>query len=486
MFVLNVRRGFAASCCGWLLVLAASPVFAERPTAPHLLPEKTLVYLRITDSRDLVTRFQETMIGRMTNDEQVRPLVSKLYGSAAELFGRIQDQVGLPLDKILAIPQGEICVALLAPDKGPPQFVALIEVGDQLRSAQRLLDRGVEEMEKNGTTKTTEAVGDTKLNIYDPPGNQPEAIVQFEKEGVIVIATSVDAAKQVLAFWNGQKTNKDGQEVVPLADNRKFTSIMNRCGGTKDERPQITFYVDPIELVRTIARGNAGMQTGMAFLPLLGLDGVQGVGGSMFLNAGEFDSIQHIHLLLDNPRSGVVKALALTAGDSTPEPFVPNDVLRYMTFHWEIPTTMHEVDRLLTTFQGEGALGRELKRRFSDPLGVDFEKDLLGAVEGRVSYFAWGRKACAVEQSDADAGDQIERRQRFPRHAGTDFRQVPGRGGKKIVRQHDLLPFQDAGRRESESGVRHPAARKPAARANGIAATRTVPRDSRRLLDRQR
>ena len=143
MFVRNLRRWVTASCCGWLLLLAASPVYAERPTAPHLLPEKTLVYLRITDTKDFVARFQETMIGRMTNDEQVRPLVSKLYGSAAELFGRVQDQVGLPLDKILAIPQGEICVALLAPDQGPPHCGAVIEVGDQLRSAQKLLDRGV-------------------------------------------------------------------------------------------------------------------------------------------------------------------------------------------------------------------------------------------------------------------------------------------------------------------------------------------------------
>lgn len=395
MFVRNLRRWVAENCLAWLSLLvlaAASPVRAERPTAPYLLPEKTLAYLRITDTRDFVARFNETMIGRMSNDEQVRPLVSKLYGSAAELFGRVQDQVGLPLEKILAIPQGEICIAVLAPDKGPPQIVALIEVGDQLRSAQKLLDRAAEEMEKNGTTKTTEAVGDTKLNIYDPPGNQPEAIVQFEKDGVIAIATSVDAAKQLLTFWSGQKPTKDGQEIASLADNRKFTSIMNRCGGTKDERPQITFYVDPIELVRTIARGNAGLQTGMAFLPMLGLDGVQGLGGSMFLNAGEFDSIQHIHLLLDNPRSGVVKALALTAGDSTPEPFVPNDVLTYMTFHWDVPTTYKEVDRLLATFQGEGALARLTKSRISEPLGLDFDKDLIGAMEGRFSYFSWVEK----------------------------------------------------------------------------------------------
>ena len=387
MFVRNLRRWVAENCLAWLSLLvlaAASPVRAERPTAPYLLPEKTLAYLRITDTRDFVARFNETMIGRMSNDEQVRPLVSKLYGSAAELFGRVQDQVGLPLEKILAIPQGEICIAVLAPDKGPPQIVALIEVGDQLRSAQKLLDRAAEEMEKNGTTKTTEAVGDTKLNIYDPPGNQPEAIVQFEKDGVIAIATSVDAAKQLLTFWSGQKPTKDGQEIASLADNRKFTSIMNRCGGTKDERPQITFYVDPIELVRTIARGNAGLQTGMAFLPMLGLDGVQGLGGSMFLNAGEFDSIQHIHLLLDNPRSGVVKALALTAGDSTPEPFVPNDVLTYMTFHWDVPTTYKEVDRLLAMTHGStldqiesafGALGKRLVVGVEDVVAAGVAKN---------------------------------------------------------------------------------------------------------------
>src|SRR5262245_5352931 len=70
---------------------------ADRPSAPRLLPEKTLAYFRVTDTPTLVDRFQQTSLGRIVQDEKVRPLVSQLYGSVENAWKQIEDRVGLPL-----------------------------------------------------------------------------------------------------------------------------------------------------------------------------------------------------------------------------------------------------------------------------------------------------------------------------------------------------------------------------------------------------
>lgn len=365
--------------------LFAGSVQAERPMAPELLPEKTLALIRVPDSREFVEKFRESAMGRMLQDEQVKPLATQLYGSLADAFGRVQDQVGLPLDKLLAIPQGELCLALVAMPDSPPALVALIEVGDQLPSAQRLLDRGSEELERNGAVKSTQAIGDVLLNTWKINADRERTIALAIKDGVIVLSTNVDAAKNVLAAWRGER--KEGE--VSLAENRKFTAIMNRCGGAKGERPQFTWFIDPIDLARAGARGNFAAQTGLALLPALGLDGLQGLGGSLILVAGEFDAIQHVHVLLDSPRNGVLRAIALEAGDTTPEPWVPGDVASYATWRWNVEVTYGELSRLVDSFQSEGAVSRWVKQRLSEPLGVDFEQDLLAAADGRMTYLTW-------------------------------------------------------------------------------------------------
>lgn len=360
---------------------------ADRPIAPALLPEKTLACLRIPDTRDFVAKFKESSMGRMLDDEQVRPLASSLYGVMAETFGQVQDQVGMSLDELLAVPQGEICVALVEMPDNSPALVALLEVGDRIASAQKLLDRAAEELGKRDVPSSTEVVGDVKLTIYDPPGDRPPALVLFQKDGVVVFASQVAAAKLLLERWNGGGP----KDQLTLADNRKYTSIMNRCSSGED-RPHLTWYVDPIEGARLAVRGNAAAQTALALLPALGLDGLQAVGGSLIFGAGEFDAIQHMHVLLDNPRNGVLKVPAVRPGDSTPEPWVPGDAASYMTLHFDFDASYREITSLVDSFQPPGTVSSLLKSRVSDPLGVDAEKELLGALADRVTYVSWFEK----------------------------------------------------------------------------------------------
>jgi hypothetical protein len=357
---------------------------AERPVAPKLLPEQTLAYFRVLDTPQLIARFRETSIGRMGQDEQIKPLVSEFYAALQELWGNIEERVGLPLDQVLAIPQGEICVAFVAVPEGPTGLVIILDVKDRLASARKLLEKGEIFAAENRLTKTTENLDGHDINLYAGPNGNVRA-VQLEREGTIVITNNKPVMQLVLDAWAG-KVEKT------LADNDRFNTIMNRCQGTPDDPPQITYYADPISIVKIAARGNAVAQTGLALLPVLGVDGIHGLGGSIIFSTGEFDDVTHFHLLLENPRNGIVEMLAMGSGDTTPETWVPADAMGYTTLHWNIDETYRKGSKLYNSLMAEGAAEAEIKRRVNDAIGLDFETEILAHVTGRLTLVGWVQK----------------------------------------------------------------------------------------------
>ncbi|HUG67200.1 MAG TPA: hypothetical protein VMM76_05590, partial [Pirellulaceae bacterium] len=135
---------------------------SERPGAPHLLPAETLAYIRVANVPDLIEKFRNTAMGRIAADQQVQPFVGDLYRSAAEAFRVIEDRVGVPLHELLAIPQGELCVAIVAAEQGRPQPVAFFDVGDHLFAAEQVIESAETALAEQGATRTTKLVGNTE------------------------------------------------------------------------------------------------------------------------------------------------------------------------------------------------------------------------------------------------------------------------------------------------------------------------------------
>jgi len=240
-------------------------------------------------------------------------------------------------------------------------------------------------MSRRGDVKDTELFGDVQLTSLTEANRVDRTVVHFEKESTIGITSNIEAAKQVLTRWNSNAEEDD----LTLTKNRKFTTIMNRSRGTKDERPQFSWFVDPIELVKVVTRDNSAAQIGLAILPALGVDGLQAVGGSIVLATEEFDGVIHLHVMLDNPRAGIIELLALTSGETEPEAWVPPDVYTYTTLHWDMDRGLTKLRSLYDSFQGDGEFSREVQRRFSERLGIDFEEEFLNQLDGRFTILSW-------------------------------------------------------------------------------------------------
>ena len=230
-----------------------------------------------------------------------------------------------------------------------------------------------------------------------------------DREGVVLVGSATEVVKEVLERWTAGEAAK-GSET--LADNREFTAIMRRSVGTKDERPQVTWFVDPIAMFKNVSRDSGGAKLALAMFPSLGLDGIKAVGGSMIFNTEEFDSISHMHLALDNPRQGILEMLAMESGDTTPEDWVPYDAAAYMTVLWNTGQSRKSLRKMVDMIRGEGAFDRFVKSRMSDPLGINFEKDVLERIAGRFTYVQWmerpakinsGTNLIGIKLTDANA-----------------------------------------------------------------------------------
>ena len=152
----------------------------------------------------------------------------------------------------------------------------------------------------------------------------------------------------------------------------------------------------------------------------------------------EFDSISHMHLLLDSPREGVLKMLAIESGDVEPEDWVPEDAASYMTIHWDLQQTLDELEKMLDQFRGEGFFSGIIKSRMSDPLGIDFQKDILDQLDDRATHVSWFEKPARVNSGTNLVGIKLKDAQAFQTHAGNDPGQSWGAGDEEDVSRNHL------------------------------------------------
>jgi hypothetical protein len=176
-----------------------TPIRAERPTAPKLLPKSTIAYLRIADSQELIEAFQNTTLGKLGRDDKIKPLVTQLYGSAAQAFTQVEDQIGVSLSEILEIPQGEVCVAVVGREQGDQAVVIFMDVGNNMATVRKLMDVAIAEAERDGKTKRIEKIDDAVLTILDTDATF------CERESTVLFSTSDQMLKEMLKIWDGDE-----------------------------------------------------------------------------------------------------------------------------------------------------------------------------------------------------------------------------------------------------------------------------------------
>ena len=364
-----------------LLVTAFSSriAWAQRPTAPKLFTDKTLLYARVDDTRELKAKMAQTSGGRLSEDPQLKPIIGSFYSTFSTLVQGMQDVVGVSLDELLSIPNGELAIGLV-PTKASPVLCAMLEAGDELPAVELMIGRLENNISSSGGVKSTKEIGKISVTQIRNGTREDRQLGFFLNSGVLVVCNNAEYAETLAQIWQGS-----GIDHKSLADNRDFTTILSRCVGTAGERPQVSFYANPIALYREVSKQNVSSILVLATLKSLGIDGIKGIGGSMILAPNDFDSIVHAHLLLETNRRGALRAVRPKSGSTEPELWVNDKVASYNTMNWDFAKTIKAVSEIVDSFGGENTFENNVITRGSRQLGIDLRKDFLDLLNDRLT-----------------------------------------------------------------------------------------------------
>ena len=432
-------KRIAVALLALTLVLPAT-VKAERPSAPKLLPYNTVLYLRIHSVPEFLEKIDETSLGAIKTDPAIQPIWDQFYNDLVSAFPQIEDELGVTLEDLLDIPQGEFSLSLSVTDTGTPMFAMIADVGDNAETVEKLVERAEFEHIENAGDLEEQVIGETEVTVFRQPGDDDDIVV-FNKDDSIVICSSTIMAEHIVAVWEGTATDADRV----LTDNRKFTDIMRSSVGTGGELPHMSWYADPYTLINALTQDNFSAQAVIALLPTLGVDGFKAFGGTVILAPEGFDTISHFHVALGSPRRGVLNLITLGEGAMTPEPWVPADVVTYSTLYWDFDKMYTELTSLVDSILGEGYFENLVETNINANAEIDFRADLIEQLGGRVTLLGTVipparvnsfTRLIAIKLSEESTLEETadEIMERFPffskeEHEGNVYYRIAGPGG---------------------------------------------------------
>jgi len=393
----QLTRFVGATCAVVLGLLwtAAGVYGAETVPNDRRLPPEVVAYLDVRDVNQLKEKWHKTLLGQLLQEEELKAFWKELERPLADLSGQVESELGLPLKALLAVPQGEITIAVIQPPGRKLNVVALLNYGTQKETVQKLLERAEEALKDQDATRSEQEVEGTTITVYAQPADDDDrasesgsTVAWFLKDTTLAVGSGVEGLKSILTRW-------DGKQARVLAENEVYSYIMEKCGdGKSGAQPPISWYVDPIGLIKGViaSAGGVSPQTAMmmSFIPALGLDKLKAVGGTLDLATEEFDTITRTLVYVESPTSGVLKLFSFPATTQAPPKWVTADANTYFAINWDVASAYDAAGALYDMFAGPGALERlvdELARSNEGPK-VHIKKDLIDQLTGSIQVAA--------------------------------------------------------------------------------------------------
>lgn len=386
------------SVCFLLAIGTAS--HAERPTAMELFPGETVLFLRTADARLMIERLEQTSVPQMLQDPALADFVGSLENSARELYAEeAEGELGIDFDRLLSLPQGEVAFALVDRREEDPAVLLLADFCDEVATAETLLEQAKEKTTQEGGLVGEEKIREDTVITLRSQNDSKNVLGVVQRDAVFVASNDPALLASVLDRWDGvtpvaeetsEETDPAEEPPAPrytesLEKNRAFASSLRECLHGREEPPQMIAFLDPIGLVRATNYKNTGVRIGLATLPALGVDAIEGAAGAAWLATESWDVLLRGHLLVDNPRTGVMRIVRLSGGDMTPPLCVPEGVIHFTTAYVDPVQIFDDIEAVVDRFRYEGSFRELVKSQVSDNIGVDLPDELLPVLTGRVS-----------------------------------------------------------------------------------------------------
>ena len=104
-------------------------------------------------------------MGAMIRDPQLKPFIESLYGKAGDLYAeKARRQVGISWDDLKKLPKGKWRSVVVAPENRRPALLLLIDQGDEVSVADKLVDQSARYGREKGGEFSKEKIGDVENN----------------------------------------------------------------------------------------------------------------------------------------------------------------------------------------------------------------------------------------------------------------------------------------------------------------------------------
>ncbi|MEM6330547.1 MAG: hypothetical protein AAF790_09895, partial [Planctomycetota bacterium] len=314
----------AAVAFGAFGATAAGPG-AARPSAIKLFPRETVLWVRTADAGLLVERLQQTSWARLADDPEVADLSGRIGDAMTDAYNTYaQSFFDADLEQLLRLPQGEVAFGLIARPEGEPGLLLVADFGEQAQVAQQVFERLQELAEEDGRSVSVERLRSDDATVIRDGNDQDRVVAVVRRGNTFVAANDRELMQATLDHWDEipvAPAAADGEAADAAAEsegepplfaetlsaNARFSATFRELMPGNEEPPQAMFFIDPIGLLKATAGRNAGMRIAMATFPALGVDGIQAFGAAGWFATDKWDSLLRGHLLLANPRAGVVK-----------------------------------------------------------------------------------------------------------------------------------------------------------------------------------
>ncbi len=125
--------------------------------------------------------------------------------------------------------------------------------------------------------KTTKPIGAIETIQWRVLIAKVDSSVTLSTPCVLVFSLNATHIESLARIWTG-----NGIDLVPLTEDRRFTTILSQCVGTKANVPKPPSSSIPWPWRGKRRKANPMATATMAMLPALGLDGVQALVAASF------------------------------------------------------------------------------------------------------------------------------------------------------------------------------------------------------------
>ncbi len=395
MFLARFKKVLLTSAVmlGGLCSVAAAQTADTKVLSNQILPKDTYFYMSMPSVEGFKESFEKSSGGRLFADPALEEfkaeVTNALSSEMQDSLSKVHDALGLTVDELMAIPTGEVTLAVSKASSNKMGLILFMDYGSHESEVQGLLEKASAELNNVDELEAANVEHDgTELTMYtvtsDVAKQTPLAkeFGWFLKDERLVVSNSSALLKLTLDNWAG------GSEKT-LKNNSVYAYIMEKCESAPGAG-LMTTYVDPVgmftALVQTGSLGPQGAAAGMAigFFPTLGINQLKGIGSSGEMGGDEFEGVSRSFLYCEQPPQGAMQVFQLDTVDAVPPSWVKEDASVWMATKWKAGEAYAAVETLFDMFQGAGAFESQIESLSTQGPQIHIKNDLIDQLDGRM------------------------------------------------------------------------------------------------------